>query len=155
MVKEHLHFQLVLADPMLRIVSEEIHFDTEGEGDMIDITDDLSELLQTSGLHDGLLTVFVPGSTAAVTTIEYEPGLRQDLPKALDRIAPGDIPYEHDNTWHDGNGRSHVRAALVGPGLTVPFRDGRMTLGTWQQVILVEMDIHRRSRRLIVQIMGE
>lgn len=122
---------------------------------MIDITDDLSELLRTTGLHDGLLTVFVPGSTAAVTTIEYEPGLQQDLPRALDRLAPRDIPYEHDKTWHDGNGHSHIRASLVGPGLTVPFRGGRLTLGTWQQVVLVEMDIHNRSRRLIVQIMGE
>jgi secondary thiamine-phosphate synthase enzyme len=137
------------------IVSDEIHLDTEGEGDMIDITKYLADLLDSTGLKTGLLTVFVPGSTAAVTTIEYEPGLKKDLPRMLEHLVPRNLPYDHDKTWGDGNGHSHIRASLVGPGLTVPFRKGRMTLGTWQQVIFVEMDTHQRSRQLIVQIMGE
>lgn len=122
---------------------------------MIDITGDLTEVLRATGFKDGLLTAFVPGSTAALTTIEYERGLLKDLPRALERLAPRNIPYEHDKTWHDRNGHSHVRASIVGPGLTVPFRDGRLTLGMWQQVVLVELDTRSRSRQLIVQIMGE
>ncbi|MFQ6135347.1 MAG: secondary thiamine-phosphate synthase enzyme YjbQ [Nitrososphaerales archaeon] len=139
----------------MKIISEEIHIDTRGEGDMIDLTDNLTEILSKTGLKDGLLTTFVPGSTAAVTTIEYEPGLRKDFPSTLERLAPHNISYEHDKTWHDGNGHSHVRASLVGPSLAIPFRNGRLTLGTWQQAVLVEMDIHSRSRRLVIQIMGE
>jgi secondary thiamine-phosphate synthase enzyme len=139
----------------LRIVSEELHLDTEGEGDVVDITPDLTGLLDVTGLKKGLLTVFVTGSTAAVTTIEYEPGLKQDLKKALDRLVPHNIPYAHNSTWGDGNGHSHIRASLIGPELTIPFKDSHLTLGTWQQVVLVEMDIHSRSRRLIVQIIGE
>lgn len=129
--------------------------DTEGEGDVIDVTPDLTGLLDATGLKNGLLTVFVSGSTAAVTTIEFEPGLKEDLKKALNRLIPDSIPYEHDKTWSDGNGHSHIRASMIGPSLTIPFKDRRLTLGTWQQVVLVEMDIRSRSRQLIIQIIGE
>ncbi|OHE53528.1 MAG: secondary thiamine-phosphate synthase enzyme [Thaumarchaeota archaeon RBG_16_49_8] len=144
-----------MGEPGLRVVSEELHLDTEGEGDVVDITPDLSGLLDATGLKNGLLTVFVSGSTAAVTTIEFEPGLKEDLKKALNRMVPDDIPYAHDKTWSDGNGHSHIRASLIGPSLTIPFKDRHLTLGTWQQVVLVEMDIRSRSRQLIIQIIGE
>ncbi|MBI2937694.1 MAG: YjbQ family protein [Thaumarchaeota archaeon] len=144
-----------MGEPGLRVVSEELHLDTEGEGDVVDITPDLSGLLDATGLKSGLLTVFVSGSTAAVTTIEFEPGLKEDLKKALNRLVPDDIPYAHDKTWSDGNGHSHIRASLIGPSLTIPFKDRHLTLGTWQQVVLVEMDIRSRSRQLIIQIIGE
>ena len=140
---------------MLNILLEEIQIDTKGEGDMVDITDSLNNILRKSGLDSGLLAIFVSGSTAAVTTIEYEPGLKKDFPAALKRLVPNDIPYDHDKTWHDGNGHSHVRASLIGPSLNIPFRNCRLTLGTWQQVVIVEMDIHKRSRRLIIQVIGK
>ncbi len=139
----------------MRVVSEELHLDTEGEGDVVNITPDLGGLLNATGLRRGLLTVFVSGSTAALTTIEFEPGLEEDLKKALNRLVPDDIPYAHNKTWSDGNGHSHIRASIIGPSLTIPFKDGHLTLGTWQQVVLVEMDIRSRSRRLIIQIIGE
>ncbi len=139
----------------MKIIFEEISINTKGEGDMIDITDDLGKILNKAGMKNGLLTSFNPGSTAALTTIEYEPGLKSDFPSAMDRLIPKDIPYEHDKTWHDGNGHSHVRASMIGPSLIIPFRNGKLTLGTWQQVVLLEMDTHSRSRRLVIQMMGE
>jgi len=99
--------------------------------------------------------VFVPGSTGGITTIEYEPGLKRDLPEALDKIAPMNKTYHHDATWGDGNGFAHVRAAFIGPSLTVPFSDGRLHLGTWQQIVLLDFDNRSRHRRIVVQIMGE
>ena len=129
--------------------------ETKGEGDMIDITEILANVLNKVGLRNGLLTSFIPGSTAALTTIEYEPGLKTDFPSAMNRLIPRDIPYEHNKTWHDGNGHSHVKASLIGPSLIIPFLNGRLTLGTWQQVVLLEMDTHSRSRRIVIQIMGE
>ncbi len=128
---------------------------TEGENDIVDITNKVEEVIRTGSLSSGIVTVFVTGSTAAVTTIEYEPGLRKDFPRMLERVAPKGIEYEHDNTWHDGNGHSHVRASLVGPSLTVPFKDKSLLLGTWQQIVLVEMDIRPRERRIVLQMMGE
>lgn len=107
---------------------------------MIDITASASKAVENSKLKRGSVTIFIAGSTAAVTTIEYEPGLKTDFPEMLSRIAPKNIEYEHDKTWHDGNGHSHVRA-LVGPSLTIPFKDNRLLLGTWQQIVVVEMDI--------------
>ncbi len=139
----------------MKIIFEEFSVITKGEGDMIDITDDLGKILNKAGMKNGLLTSFNPGSTAALTTIEYEPGLKSDFPSAMDRLIPKDIPYEHDKTWHDGNGHSHVRASMIGPSLIIPFRNGKLTLGTWQQVVLLEMDTHSRSRRLVIQMMGE
>ncbi len=128
---------------------------TGGESDIVDITGQVEEAIRAGSLSSGIVTVFVTGSTAAVTTIEYEPGLRKDFPGMLERIAPKSIEYEHDNTWHDGNGHSHVRASLVGPSLTVPFKDKRLMLGTWQQIVLVEMDTRPRERKIVLQIVGE
>jgi secondary thiamine-phosphate synthase enzyme len=137
----------------MTVITKTITIKTEGENDMIDITSQTEDVMKRSGLQDGIMTVFVSGSTAAVTTIEYEPGLRQDFHKMLERIAPKGIKYEHDNTWHDSNGHSHVRSALVGPSLTVPFKDKSLTLGTWQQIVLLEMDTRPRERKIILQFM--
>ncbi|MGA9844110.1 MAG: secondary thiamine-phosphate synthase enzyme YjbQ [Nitrososphaeraceae archaeon] len=125
------------------------------EDDMIDITQQVNIAVEESKIVDGIVTVFVSGSTAAVTTIEYEPGLRHDFPEMLSRIAPKNIEYEHDKTWHDCNGHSHVRASLIGPSLTVPFTNSRLLLGTWQQIVLIEMDTRSRHRSIIAQIIGE
>src|SRR4030095_1656416 len=125
------------------------------EDDIIDVTKQTSDVLRESELNNGIVNVFVAGSTAAVTTIEYEPGLRYDFPKMLSRIAPKDIQYRHDETWHDGNGHSHVRASLVGPSLTIPFSNGALLLGTWQQIVMLEMDTRPRERALTIQILGE
>jgi secondary thiamine-phosphate synthase enzyme len=123
--------------------------------DMVDITDQTLKAIQESKLKDGIVTVFVSGSTGAITTIEYEPGLRNDFPKMLNRIIPQNIEYEHDKTWHDENGHSHVRASLIGPGLTIPFKDGNLILGTWQQIVFFELDTRSRERRITIQIIGE
>ncbi|HEU4824214.1 MAG TPA: secondary thiamine-phosphate synthase enzyme YjbQ [Nitrososphaeraceae archaeon] len=125
------------------------------ENDIIDVTEQISGALKENELQNGIITVFIAGSTAAVTTIEYEPGLRHDFPKMLSRIAPKDIQYQHDETWHDGNGHSHVRASLIGPSLTVPFSNGDLVLGTWQQIVVIEMDTKPRKRTLTLQILGE
>ncbi len=137
------------------IVSKRIRVRSKGEGDMINITEDVANAVRESNLDDGIVTIFVIGSTAAVTTIEYEPGLLKDFPSMLDRVAPRDISYEHEKMWHDGNGHSHVRASLIGPSLTIPFTDKMLTLGTWQQIVLVEMDIRARERSIALQIIGE
>jgi secondary thiamine-phosphate synthase enzyme len=139
----------------MTIVTKTIRVKSKGENDMIDITKQTSKLLEESKLDEGIVTVFVSGSTAAVSTIEYEPGLNDDFPEMLSRVAPKDIDYKHDKTWHDGNGHSHVRASLIGPSLTVPFKDGNLMLGTWQQIVLFEMDIRQRTREIIVQLFGE
>lgn len=128
---------------------------SNGENEMIDITGQTDGAIRESKLQDGVVVIFVSGSTAAVTTIEYEPGLKKDFPKMLGRLAPSDIEYEHDNTWHDGNGHSHVRASLIGPSLTVPFKKGRLMLGVWQQIVLLEMDTRRRERNIVLQMIGE
>ncbi len=122
---------------------------------MIDLTPDASRLLASAGLQEGQVTIFVPGSTASVTTIEFEPGLKKDFPRALEHVAPEADSYEHDNTWHDGNGHSHVRAALVGPALVVPFQKGRLLLGTWQQIVLVDWDNRARRREVVFQFIGQ
>ncbi len=122
---------------------------------MIDITEYVSNAVRESKLRDGIVTIFVAGSTAAVTTIEYEPGLLKDFPAMLDRVAPKDIIYEHEKMWHDGNGHSHVRASLIGPSLTVPFTDNVLILGRWQQIVLVELDTRSRERSIVLQIIGE
>lgn len=139
----------------MKSVSERIKLRTKGEVDMIDITTEVESLVTGSRIRNGIATVFVQGSTAAVTTIEYEPGLLSDFPSLLERIAPRNAVYEHEERWHDGNGHSHVRASLLGPSLTVPINEGRLTLGTWQQLVLVELDTRSRTRELVVQILGE
>lgn len=136
-------------------MTKNIQLKSKGETDIIDITDHVSQAIQESSLSNGIATVFVAGSTAALSTIEYEPGLKHDFPRMLSRLAPEDIVYEHDNTWHDGNGHSHVRASLIGPSLTIPVVGGKLTLGTWQQIVFLEMDTRPRNRNVIVQLLGE
>jgi secondary thiamine-phosphate synthase enzyme len=128
---------------------------TSSGTDVLDLTDEIEALLAKSGIRDGQLLVFTPGSTAAITTIEYEPGAVEDLRRAIERLAPRDIHYDHDARWGDGNGYSHVRSALLGGSFTVPVLDGRLALGTWQQVVLLDFDNHGRERRVVVQIVGE
>jgi secondary thiamine-phosphate synthase enzyme len=139
----------------MTVITKTTQIKTIGENNMIDITGQTSKAVKESKLEDGIVTVFVSGSTAAITTIEYEPGLTQDFPRMLSRIAPKDIEYQHDNTWHDGNGHSHVKASLIGPSLTIPFKDGNLMLGTWQQLVLLETDTRPRERKIILQIIGE
>ncbi len=139
----------------MTVLTKRIQIKSKGEMDIIDITDKTSQAIKESKIKNGLVTVFVSGSTAAVTTIEYEPGLRYDFPEMLSRVAPKDIEYKHDNTWHDGNGHSHVRASLIGPSLTIPIVEGNMSLGTWQQIVFLEMDTRPRDRNLILQLIGE
>jgi secondary thiamine-phosphate synthase enzyme len=139
----------------MNVITKTTRIKTRGENDMIDITGQTSKAVEESKLKDGIVTVFVSGSTAAITTIEYEPGLTQDFSRMLSRIAPIDIEYEHDNTWHDGNGHSHVRASLIGPSLTIPFKEGDLILGTWQQIVLLETDTRHRERKIILQIIGQ
>lgn len=122
------------------------------ELELFDVTGLIQREVDAAGVGEGFVILFVPGSTAALTTIEFEPGLREDFPRFLERIAPRDISYAHDLTWHDSNGHSHVRASLLGPSLTVPFARGKLLLGTWQQIVLVELDVRPRRRELIVQI---
>lgn len=137
------------------IVTKTMKIKTKGELAMVNITEDVQSVVKESKVNDGIATVFVLGSTAAVTTIEYEPGLLNDFPNMLERIAPKNITYEHEQMWHDGNGHSHVRASLVGPSLTVPFENKQLMLGTWQQIVLIELDIRSRNRNLVVQVIGE
>lgn len=134
---------------------KKLNFSTRGEVDILNITDEVAGAVAETNLRNGIVTVFVPGSTGALTTIEYEPGLLRDLPTMLERVAPRGIEYEHEKRWHDGNGHSHVRAALLGPSITIPFEESRLTLGTWQQLVFVELDVRKRSRELILQIIGE
>jgi secondary thiamine-phosphate synthase enzyme len=139
----------------MTVITKIAQIETRGENDVIDITEQTSKALKESKLEDGIVTVFISGSTAAITTIEYEPGLIQDFPRMLSRIVPKDIEYQHDNTWHDGNGHSHVKASLIGPSMTIPFKDGNLMLGTWQQIVLLETDTRPRERKIILQIIGE
>lgn len=135
--------------------SDTLSLSTKGFSDIIDITSKVTSLLERSGIREGILTVFCRGSTGAITTIEYESGAVSDLKKAIERVAPSNIPYEHDRRWGDGNGFSHVRAALMKPSVTVPIIGGRLSLGTWQQVVFIDFDNRSRNRELVVQITGE
>jgi secondary thiamine-phosphate synthase enzyme len=137
------------------VITQELQLHTQGNCDIQDITPQVEEAVRDSGLGAGIVTIFCPGSTGGLTTIEYESGVVYDLSQVLDEIAPPDRDYRHHLRWHDDNGHSHVRAALIGPSLTVPFVDGRLTLGTWQQIVFLDFDTRARSRRLVVQIIGE
>ena len=132
-----------------------IQFNTRGNADMLDISEQVAACIQESGIKDGIVTLFCPSSTSALTTIEYEPGCVSDLRRALDELASPQRAYAHDAAWGDGNGHSHLRAALLKASLTVPFMDGRMTLGTWQQIIYIDFDTRPRQRELVVQVMGD
>jgi secondary thiamine-phosphate synthase enzyme len=138
----------------LLIATRYLEFETHS-GEVLDITDEVQEALEKTSLKTGVVTVFVTGATAAITTIEYEDGLVADLGDALQRIAPVEIDYAHNERWHDGNGHSHIRASLLGPSLTVPFCEGRLMLGTWQQIVFLELDNRPRQRKVLLQIMGE
>jgi secondary thiamine-phosphate synthase enzyme len=137
------------------IIQKKINLSTKGFTEIIDITPTLRSYIQESNLNDGHVIVFVPGSTGGLTTIEYEPGLLKDIPEMLEKITPMQANYHHDNTWHDGNGYAHLRSALIGPSITIPFASGNMQLGTWQQVVFIDFDNRSRSRSLHVQIYGE
>lgn len=128
---------------------------TTGKCDIIDITQQVTKEVKRSSLQNGAVTLFIPGSTASLTTIEFEGGVINDLKKAIERMAPEDINYEHDMRWGDGNGYAHVRAAMIGPSLHIPIIEGRMTLGTWQQIVLLDFDNRPRERHIVVQISGE
>ena len=134
------------------VYNNEIFVQTTGRTDIVDLTPLVSKEIIQSGVNDGAATLFVPGSTGALSTIEYESGVINDLKKAIERIAPEDMYYEHNERWGDGNGYSHVRAALIGPSLHIPIIEGNMTLGTWQQIVLLDFDNRPRNRRIIVQI---
>ncbi len=135
--------------------SGSIELQTRGHADTHDVTPQVQDHVHASGVQSGLVTVFTASSTSALTTIEYESGALDDLRRALDEIAPQDREYKHNLRWHDGNGHSHLRAALLGPSLTIPILDGQLTLGTWQQILFIDFDVRARSRRLVVQIVGE
>lgn len=139
----------------MTVISKSIQISSKRENDMIDLTEKISEFIASSGIPNGNVTIFVSGSTGSITTIEFEPGLIKDFPDMLKRIAPSDLDYGHEQMWHDGNGHSHVKASLVGPSLTVPFSNGEMHLGTWQQIIFLELDTRGRTRNLVFQIIGE
>jgi secondary thiamine-phosphate synthase enzyme len=124
-------------------------------GEIVDITGKVSDAVRESGLDSGMAVVFVPGATGAITTIEYEAGLIEDIKETMDRLVPQQIEYAHNQRWGDGNGYSHIRASLIGPSLTIPFTDGQLMLGTWQQIVFLEMDNRKRKRTIIVQIIGE
>lgn len=135
---------------MIFIFSKSIQVTTHGEGDCVDISHPVCEAVKESGIGSGLVNIFVTGSTSAITTIEYEPGVLEDLKRALRLLAPDDAHYQHDTRWGDGNGRSHVKAALVGPTLTIPFRDSELLTGTWQQVVLLELDVRSKRTRTVM-----
>ena len=128
---------------------------TRKEGEIVDITDKVQTIVENGTIQNGVVFLFVPGSTAALTTIEYEPGLLVDLPSILERIAPRDGSYEHEKRWHDRNGHSHIRASMIGPDLSVPFERKKLMLGTWQQIVFIEFDVRPRDRTVIVHSIGE
>ncbi len=137
------------------VVNGRIQLRTQGDCHILDITDHVSREVHASGLQDGIVTLFTPSSTSALTTSEYESGVVHDLQQLFDRIASPELDYRHNLRWGDGNGHAHVRHALLGPSLTIPFVKGQMTLGTWQQILFVDFDNRARSRSLVIQIMGE
>jgi secondary thiamine-phosphate synthase enzyme len=137
------------------IIQKKLSVSSKGYTDIIDITPSLRKYVREAGFDSGNILVFVSGSTGGLTTIEYEPGLLKDLPEMFEKIAPMNVPYHHDKTWHDGNGYAHLRAALMGPSITIPFANKELQLGTWQQVVFVDFDNRPRQRNLHIQIFGE
>jgi secondary thiamine-phosphate synthase enzyme len=142
-------------NPQMTVVTRTLHIKTKANIGIHDITIQVQDILEKTELLNGVMILFCPGSTGALSTIEYEPGLVQDLPNALERIAPRGGAYSHHQTWGDDNGSGHVRAALIGPSLTVPFVRRMLTLGRWQQIVFIECDTRDRERRLVVQVIGE
>lgn len=140
---------------MMAVLSELISLNTRGNADIEDITDEVADLVSKSELISGIVTIFCPSATSALTTIEYESGALSDLRRLFDEIIPANREYAHNERWQDGNGHSHVRAALLGPSLTIPFSNRRLTLGTWQQIVYIDFDVRPRQRELVVQLIGE
>ena len=138
----------------MSVISKSISLSTKGHAQVVNITEDVAELLSGLNIKDGIVTISVIGSTGAMTTIEYEPGLLQDIPEIFEKLIP-EGSYHHDQTWHDGNGHSHLRASLVGPSVTLPFNKRKLVLGTWQQIVFIDFDNRSRHRELIVQVVGE
>jgi secondary thiamine-phosphate synthase enzyme len=137
------------------LVTDAVSVPTRGDSHMVDLTGRVQEVVERHGFREGHALVFVSGSTAGLTTVEFEPGLQKDLPAALERVAPRGITYAHEETWHDDNGHAHVRASLIGPSLAVPFKEGRLLLGRWQQIVLIDFDTRPRRREIVVQLSGE
>jgi len=137
------------------VCQEQVRVETRGHRDMQDLTDDVVRIVSASGIRTGLVNVFNTGSTAAIGTIEFEPGLQRDLPEVLDRLLPPSNDYGHEQRWHDGNGHSHLQATLLGPSATIPVTNGRPALGAWQQVVLLECDIRPRNRTVVITVIGE
>jgi secondary thiamine-phosphate synthase enzyme len=137
------------------VFTDNISLSTKGFTDILDITDKVTGIVAKSGIRNGLVNVFCSGSTGGITTIEYESGVINDLKNAIVKIVPSNVPYEHDKRWGDGNGFSHVRAALMKPSLTIPLVKGKLSLGTWQQIVFMDFDNRSREREVVVQIMGE
>lgn len=138
----------------MNVVTIFLEYATQGFNDIVDLTPDLNRVIQENAFTEGHMLVFVPGATAGITTIEYEPGLLKDIPEFFEKILPMNARYHHNETWHDGNGYAHVRAALLKPDLMIPFKAGKLILGTWQQVVLVDFDNRPRHRRIAVQLTG-
>lgn len=139
----------------MKILTEKIEINTRGNTDIIDITTKVQEIITNSGLKEGNALIFAVGSTAGITTVEYEPGLLKDLPELFEKLIPSNRPYHHDKTWGDGNGYSHLRASMLGSSFQVPFSKGHLLLGTWQQIVFIDFDNRARQRRIIVQLIGE
>ena len=132
-----------------------IEFETKGRNEVVDITDNIRQIVDRSGINDGSALIFVPGATGGLSTIEYEPGLIKDFPQLMEKLIPEKEYYFHNETWHDGNGHSHLKATLIGPSLTIPYENKRLILGTWQQVVFLEFDNKPHHRRIAVQLIGE
>ncbi|MFH1783452.1 MAG: secondary thiamine-phosphate synthase enzyme YjbQ [bacterium] len=139
----------------MTVITKELSFWTKGDTDIVDITTGVQGELDGIKCKNGIVTIFIPGSTGGLTTIEHEPGLESDFKKMIERLVPKNIEYAHDMRWHDGNGHSHIRSSIISPSLTVPFKDRQLLLGSWQQIILVDFDNRPRSRKVLLQIMGE
>jgi secondary thiamine-phosphate synthase enzyme len=154
--EQNLRFQNIgFLGTTIMVIQIQLQRRTQGHGDVLDLTDELNTRLDHSGVVTGIAHLFVLGSTAALGAIEFEAGLRRDLPETLDRLIPPNPNYGHEQAWHDGNGHSHLQATLLGPSLSVPVRHGRLMLGTWQQVVLVECDIRPRERTIVMTVLGE
>ncbi|MBT3188750.1 MAG: YjbQ family protein [Anaerolineae bacterium] len=139
----------------MAVLTDTLRFNTQGNADSLNITRQVSDAVVKSGIQNGTVTLFTPSSTSGLTTIEYESGCLSDFRRLMDELASPEKDYAHEARWHDGNGHSHVRAALIGPSITIPFVEEKLTLGTWQQIMFVDFDVHPRQRELIVQIIGE
>lgn len=137
------------------VTTKTIRLSTKGNDDMINLTDKVTSMVKSSKIKDGIATIFIPGSTGAITTIEYESGVLQDLKNILEKIVPSNKTYKHNLKWHDGNGHSHLKASLIGPSLSIPINKNKLELGTWQQIIFIDCDNRSRNRELVLQIVGE